>query len=496
MRIAIGGISHETNTFNTVPTDLEQFRVATGEEIIRTLTNTNTVIGGFIDAAEEYQLDLIPTVYANAPPVTGLVTKKAFEYLEARLVQTMLKTQADGILINLHGAMVAAEYDDPEGHILTKLRTAVGNEVPIILVFDLHGNITQDWVDNTNVIIGYKTAPHTDMSIRGVEGGKAISSILRDNLQPTMAMAKPGILIGGGLMTVVDTPLDVIKAPLFWIMSRAREMEQNPDVVNVTVAGGFGHADVPSAGIGIIVTTNNDPTLATELVKELGDLTWQLRRGFLWDMVTTPINDAMRRAINSEESPVILADEGDNTAGGGPGDGTFLLQALKEVKWPNAALFIRDAASVHEAIQAGVGQEVTLHVGGKIDTLHGDPVLCTGRVQLISDGRFISVNRTRVDMGQTVVLECGQTHIVLTEHPTSQYEPAYFRSVGIEPREKKIIIVQSAHRFRHHFQVTEHLTERVIEVDTPGITSPNLSRFKFKNVHRPIFPLDDGYLPN
>lgn len=492
MRIAIGGISHETNTFNTVPTDLEQFQINTGKEILQSLKDTNTVIGGFIDAAEEYQFDLIPTIFANAPPVTGLVTQQAFEYLENQLIQTMRETQADGILINLHGAMVAAEYDDPEGHILNRLRAVVGNQVPIILVFDLHGNITQDWIDNANVIIGYKTAPHTDMSIRGVEGGKVMASILRDKLQPTMAMAKPGILIGGGLMTVVDTPLDVIKAPLFWIMSRAREMEQTSDVINVTVTGGFGHADVPSAGMGIIVTTNNDQELASKLAKELSDLAWQLRRGFLWDMVTTPIDDAIRRAIDSEESPVILADEGDNTAGGGPGDGTFLLQSLKDANWPNATLFIRDADAVQDAMQAGIGQEVTLLVGGKIDRLHGEPVLCNGRVQLISDGRFISANRTRVDMGYTVVLECGETHIVLTEHPTSQYEPAYFRSVGIEPREKKIIIVQSAHRFRHHFQVTEQLTERVIEVDTPGITSPNLSRFTFKKIRRPIYPLDDS----
>jgi microcystin degradation protein MlrC len=492
MRLAIGGISHETNTFNTIPTDLEQFQIRTGNEIIQSLKGTNTVIGGFIDAAEKYQFDLVPTIFANAPPVTGLVTQQAFEYLENQLIQSMRETQADGILINLHGAMVAAKYDDPEGHILNQLRAVVGNDIPIVLVFDLHGNITQDWIDHANVIIGYKTAPHTDMNLRGIEGGKVMASILREKLQPTMAIAKPGILIGGGLMTVVDTPLDVIKAPLFWIMARAREMEQSPDVINVTVAGGFGHADVPSAGLGIIVTTNNDLELASKLAEELSDLAWQLRRGFLWDMVTTPIDDAMRRAIDSEESPVILADEGDNTAGGGPGDGTFLLQSLKEANWPSAALFIRDADAVHDAIQAGIGQEVTLLVGGKIDTLHGDPVRCTGRVQLISNGRFISANRTRVDMGHTVVLECGETHIVLTEHPTSQYEPAYFRSVGIEPREKKIIIVQSAHRFRHHFQVTEQLTERVIEVDTPGITSPNLSRFTFKKIRRPIYPLDDS----
>ena len=241
-----------------------------------------------------------------------------------------------------------------------------------------------------------------------------------------------------------------------------------------------------------MITTNNKPGLAEKLAKELSELVWRLRRGFLWDLVTMPVDGALREAVDAKEGPVILADQGNNTAGGSPGDGTAILAGFRSMGWPDAALFIRDEEAVTTCLEAGVGGVVETLVGGKVDNLHGEPVPCKGKVKLTSDGRFVSAfDGTNVEMGRTAVLECGKTQIVLTQYPTSQIEPAYFRSVGIEPKAKKVVVVQSAHLFRHEFQSREHIPKRVIEVDTPGITSPNLTRFTFRRVKRPIFPLDD-----
>jgi len=494
MRIAIGGLHHETNTFNAVPTDLRAFQTGLGatyrgEEILSAFNGTRTVIGGFIDASRRYNFELIPTFYAQAGLNTGTVTREAFEYLEGQLIKEIRKAEADGVLLFLHGAMVAEGYDDPTGHTLKMIRKAVGKTVPIVMVHDLHGNITRQWVEEADVILGFKTAPHVDMYDRGLEGGKVLMSILRDGLRPTMALEKPPILVGGGLMTIVDQPLSMIKAPMHHLVALAREMEREEGVVNVTVAAGFGHADVPDAGLGIVVTTDNAPELAKEKAKQLGDLAWKLRRDFLADRVLVPLDVAMRRALAAEGGPVILADQGNNTAGGSPGDGTTLLGALKEAGWPDAALFICDPEAVKKAIEAGVTGEVEMLVGGKTDRLHGEPVKVKGRVKLISDGKFVSLReRAPVKMGRTVVLECGATHLVLTDYPTSQTEPKFFQSVGIEPSEKKILVVQSAHLFRHYF---EPMAKMIMEVDTPGITSPNLPRFTFRKVRRPIFPLDD-----
>ena len=430
----------------------------------------------------------MPTFYAEAGLDTGLVTQDAFDYLEKELLGATMSADAEGVLLNLHGAMVTERYDDPEGEILKKTRQAVGDKVPIVLVHDLHGNVSQSWLEYSDAIVGYKMSPHIDEFERGLEGGKVMSRILQGFLEPTMALRKPQILVGGGLMTVVDQPLAMMKPPLYKLVSLGRRMEQDERVVNVTVAGGFGHSDVPRAGLGVVVTTNNDQQLAEEKASELEKLAWSLREGFLPDRVLVSLEAAMKETLAARDGPVILADEGDNAAGGGPADGTCILHELKKADWPDATLIIRDPQAVNEASRAGIGRELTLTVGGKSDVLHGRPVEVKGRVKLLSDGTFIDPRqRTITRMGTTAVVRSGATDLVLTEHMVVQAELAPFLSVGIDPSKKKIVAVKSAHAFRHHY---EKFAKLILEVDTPGITSPNVSRFTYRKVRRPIYPLD------
>jgi microcystin degradation protein MlrC len=384
--------------------------------------------------------------------------------------------------------MVAEKCDDPEAEILREIRETVGQDIPIVAVFDLHGNISKSWLEYADVIIGYKTSPHADEFERGLEGGKVINLILKGLVKPTMALRKPPILVGGGLMTVVDQPLAMVKPPLYRLISLARRMERDDRVVNVTVAGGFGHADVPRAGIGIVVTTNDDQELAEEKASQLEKLAWNLREGFLPDRVLVSLEVAMEEALSATEGPTILADEGDNAAGGGPGDGTYILSELKNADWPDAALIIRDPEAVRDAARAGIGKEVNLLVGGKSDNLHGRPVEIKGVVRALSDGTYVDPRqRTVVRMGTTAVIRCRSTDLVLTEYMAIQAEPAPFLSVGIDPSRRKIIVVKSAHAFRQQY---EKFAKLILEVDTPGITSPNVFRFTYRKVRRPIYPLD------
>jgi len=493
MKVAIGGLFHETNTFNVRPTRLEAFKtgygiIASGKEILTHFRNTGTVLGGFIAAASEFNFDLVPVYYAQAGLDTGTVSQEAFEYLEGKLLDAIASAAVDGILMHLHGAMVSERYDDPEAEILEKTRQAVGDKVPIVLVHDLHANISESWLEHSDAIIGYKTSPHVDEFDRGLEGGKVLSRILEGQLKPTMALRKPPILIGGGLMTVVDQPLAMVKPPLYRLVTLARRMEQEEPVVNVTVAGGFGHSDVPRAGLGVVVTTNNDQKLAEEKASELENLAWNLREEFLPDRVLVSLEAAMTEALATREGPVILADEGDNAAGGGPSDATYILNELKKANWPDATLIIRDPQAVDESSRLGIGRVVNLTVGGKSDDLHGRPVEVKGKVKMLSDGVFVDPRqKTLTNMGTTAVIGAGETALILTEHMVVQSELAPFLSVGIDPSRKKIVAVKSAHAFRHNY---ERFAKLILEVDTPGITSPNVSRFNYLKVRRPIYPLD------
>jgi microcystin degradation protein MlrC len=291
---------------------------------------------------------------------------------------------------------------------------------------------------------------------------------------------------------MTDAPLALIKPPMFWLMERAREIERDPKIINVSIAAGFGDSDTPMSGMTILVNADGDRELAQRYADELAAMAWELRRGFDTGPVLTPVDQAISRAMHTERWPVILADEGNNTAGGSPGDGTAILAGLNAAGWPDATLFVRDAESVAACWEDGVGATVELVVGAKEDPSSGDPVPLTGEVRLLTLGSTPSVVDGRpVNFGRTAVVRCGQTDLVLTEHPTSQMNPNYFRAVGIEPRNKRITVVQSAHLFREAFEVQEHIPKMIIEVDSPGISSPNAKRFTYHDLRRPIYPLDE-----
>jgi microcystin degradation protein MlrC len=497
MRVAIGGYVHETNTFHPAPTTLAEFREPTGTwvegaALLETFAGTRSVLGGMIDVGRARGWDLAPTFYAYGGATTGLITAEAIAAVNRALVEPVAAARADGVLLFLHGAAAAEGLDDPEAATLRDVRAAVGPGVPIVVVYDLHANIGPAWLDAATAIIGYKTAPHTDFYERGAEGAELLDRILRGEIRPVVAIAKPPILVKSGLMSMTDAPLALIKPPMFWLTERAREIEREPGIINVSIAAGFGDADTPVTGMTILVNADGDRALAQHFADELAALAWELRRGFDTALVLTPPGRAIDRAIHTARWPVVLADQGNNTAGGSPGDGTAILAALALAGWPDAALFVRDAAAVAACWAAGVGARVALSVGGKLDPSAGAPVDLRGEVRLLTLGETAGVVDGRpVGFGRTAVVRAGRTDLVLTEHATSQTHPGYFRAVGIEPRERRMTVVQSAHLFREAFEVRERIPRTIIEVDSPGISSPNARRFAYHKLRRPIYPLDD-----
>ena len=497
MRVALAGFNHETNTFHPRPTTLADFRGPLGnwwigEKLIATATGTRSVLGGMIDIARAENWDLVPIFFAMHPPTTGKITAEAADAIRANIVDPIARDRWDGILLHLHGAACAENWPDPEAVVLREVRRAVGPEIPIVVVFDLHANIGKEWAEHANAIVGYKTAPHTDFYERGVEGAQILGRALRGEIHPVVALEKPPVLIKSGLMSMTTAPLALIKPPMFWLMERGRELERTPGIVNVSIAAGFGDADSPTSGMTILVNADGDRDLARRHARDLAQLAWRLRRGTQTDLVLTPVDTAIERAIHASEGPVILADQGNNTAGGSPGDGTAILAGLKAAGWPDAALFIADPESVDAAWAAGIGGEVDLQVGGKNEPTNGAPVAMHAAVRLIADLEVDHVTGDhKAHLGRAAVVRSGRTDVVLTQYPSSQTTPAYFRAAGIDPRDRRIIVVQSAHLFRAAFEVQERIPKMIIEVDTPGITSPNTTRFTYEHVRRPIFPLDD-----
>ena len=483
MRIVVGGISHETNCFSSVPTDLSMWDIREGPELLSYYKGLTTAYGAFIDVAGEYGAELIPTIHANASP-SATVPKAVFDYLLGRLIDGIRKAgDVDGVLLSMHGGGFSEEYPDLEGKVFEEVRKAVGLAVQIGSMHDFHSNITQKWMDNVDVILGYDTYPHVDTYERASEVARLTIRTIKKEIRPTMALAKPN-------MVPALQAQFTGRHPFKTLLDKALEFEKEPKVLGVWVAGGFPWSDFPDVGMGIIAITDNDRELAAKKAKEIAEMAWEMRSDFLVRPI--PVRQAVREAMNAAEGPYVLADIGDNPGGGGPCDGTVLLKALIDMGASNAVLAVmRDPEAVSIAIQAGVGKEVELELGGKTDKMHGPPLKVKGRVKLLSDGRYMPTgpmaHGLEANIGRTAVLRIGGIDVIITERGVQSTSLAIYRSLGIEPMEKKIIAVKSSVHYRAaHMPIAK----KILEVDTPGVTSPRLAGFPFKHLRRPIFPFD------
>lgn len=494
MRIAIGGIAHESSTFATVPTGLEDFEkrmLLEGGNLIDTLSDTKTPAGGFIDAARDASFELVPTIESSATPggpVTAEATRELVGRLVAGLRDALKRGPLDGVLLALHGAMVSELDDDGESYILRAVREVVGPDLPIIVELDLHGNITQEMVDLATIPVAYDEYPHTDPYERGYEAGLLMARIVRGGLKPVSSLVKIPLIAGLQRQYTHAEPMLELKR-------MAHEIEQERGILNVSYLPGFAWADIAPTGFSIIVTSDGNRAQADDAARRLARYVWDHRDDFI--VRPMPVDEAVRHAMEAPEGPIVLADIGDNPGGGTPADGTVLLEGLLRLGARNAVLVpLADPEAAAQAFAAGEGGRVSLKLGGKVDPFHGEPLDVTGRVVRLTDGRYVHTGpmSTGVEMhlGPTAVLELdgqndGKVLVVVSSYRVQPTDLEILRSQGIEPEKMQIIGVKSSVHFRAAFTP---IAKEIIEVDTPGLTSPDFSKLTFRKLPRPIYPFD------
>ena len=287
MRVFLAMLSHETNTFSNVPTDRVQFEargLSYGGEIVEAYRGTGTCLGGMIGAAERLGMTLLPSVAATASPA-GLVTRDIYQHVKQRML-TDLKAagRLDGVLLDLHGAMVPEGVDDGEGDIIAAVRQAVGPDVPIAVTLDFHGNLGRDMIAGADLLHGYKTYPHVDMAERGVEAAERLAQVIAGRLKPTAAWRKPPLMPPLGRQGTA-------RGPMRRLYDLADEMERDPKVISISLFAGFPYADIPDAGLGVYVVTDDDKALAERLADRLARVAWEHRHEFIHTAL--PVKDAV-----------------------------------------------------------------------------------------------------------------------------------------------------------------------------------------------------------
>ncbi|PMP75023.1 MAG: hypothetical protein C0183_20425 [Roseiflexus castenholzii] len=192
-RIAVGGIIHETHTFAEPPTDLAAFvaqSLVRGDALLHALAGSSSGIGGMLAGCAAAGLEAIPTLYAAAMP-GGIVHDAAYHALRDELLDRLAAAMPlDGVLLALHGAMVAESERDVEGDLLARVRTLIGPAVPIVVEFDMHGNISARSVACADVAAAFNTNPHIDAFARGEEAAALMARLVQRAIRPTAVLVQ------------------------------------------------------------------------------------------------------------------------------------------------------------------------------------------------------------------------------------------------------------------------------------------------------------------
>ncbi len=470
MRIAVGGLMHETNTFakdSTTLDDFKAYRFAVGSQLFG-YARTRTELGGFLAGCEELGWEAVPTLFAVAMPA-GPVDHGVFEALVDQMADRMLSApRVDGMLLALHGAMVTTSSHDADGEIVAQLRRRVGFELPIVATVDFHANTTDAMTQHVDALIGYDTYPHVDMYECGREAVTVMADVLSSGARRTVAHQKVGLI----------TPPQAQYSdaePVRSIMEIAHALEAS-EGLSITVTPGFPYADIDSLGLSVVVSSS-DPlsakdvaaTMAAEIEARAGEFEYE----------TTTVPEAVDRALRAD-GPVALVDSADNVGGGGPGDGTAIFEEWLRRGGSGLVVTLTDGEAVRACFDAGVGSKPKLSVGAKCDDRHGSPIELSGYVRLLCDGQYVHrgayATGITSQMGRTAVVESTGNTVVLTENRVMPFDAQQLLSIGVSPAYCKAFIVKSAVAWRAAYG---GYACEVIDVDAPGICTGNLVRLGF-----------------
>lgn len=491
MRIATGGIIHETSTCVDTFTTLADFEydrgIIRGSDIFDRFRGTNVCTGGFIAGAAECEFELVPLLRASAFP-GGLIVRSDYDAMLQELLDRLAAAEqadgpVDGVLLDLHGAMVVDGIPDGDGDVIRAFREYLGPERPIVVTQDLHGNHSRARVEWSTALIGFDTFPHVDMADRGLEASRIIASTVRGEIRPVQAIHQLPMFWSTATQVTAHPPMNEV-------MGRVHDLEGRDGIVAVTVATGFPWADVADAGSSVIAVADGSEDLARQTADELASWIWERRDR--WYSPSVSVQDALRHGESAGRYPIILADHTDNTGGGSPGDSTEVLQTFIDRQLPDALLlYMVDPEVAALAHETGVGGQMDVSLGGKSSPVQGPPVTGRASVMATSDGTFAYDGPMFAgltgSMGTSAWIVVEGVNVVVVTAREQPFDMAFARSLGIDCSAMKYICLKSAAHFRAAF---EPIAGSIHNVDAAGIHTHDYRQLPSASRTRDMFPVE------
>jgi len=444
LRLFTAALATETNTFSPICVDRRAFEASLyappGQHPeTPTLCTAPITVGRKVAAEKGWELIEGTATWADP---AGLVNRATYEDLRDEILdQLRTAMPVDGVVLGLHGAMVADGYEDPEGDFLARIRAIIGPDILLCAELDPHSHLTAKRVAQSDFLVYFKEFPHTDFVDRAEDLWRIVVGTLEKRVIPVMSV------FDCRMIDVFPTS----REPMRSFVNEMFEIEaSDPDILSISAIHGFMAGDVPEMGTKILVVTDNKPEKGAELARRLGLKLFTKRGSFMVPQIDEKA--AVEQALSSETGPVVLADVWDNPGGGTAGDATVLLQEMLDRGAENVAFgTIWDPIAVQICMAAGEGAEIALRFGAKSAPGTGSPI--DGRVEIVKLVRNAEMRfgESFAPFGDAAHIRLAGIDIILNSTRAQSFDPSLFEVMGIDPTAKKVLVIKSTNHFHASF---------------------------------------------
>lgn len=480
MKIFTACLGTETHTGAPLPTDLSSFETS---HLVRHGEHGEIphAFGAPLVMWREYARakgwEVVESVSAFATP-SGLTVRKVYEDLRDEILNDLRAAMpVDGVMLSLHGAMVADGYDDCEEDLTHRIREIIGPDAPIGVEFDLHCHITRQFIKDISALVIYKEYPHTDSRERADDLWKIMEPTFEGALKPVISIFDCRMI--GCFHTT--------REPMRSFVDRMTSLEGQGDVLSVSLGHGFPWGDVPAEGTRVVVVTNNNKAEGDALAEKLGRELWDIRDEITPNYVD--VETAITDALAVGDGPVVIADMADNPGGGAPGDSTFIVRRMLERGIGMAAVGgLWDPVATGICVGAGEGAKFQLRLGGKSGPVSGEPLdLNVEVIKILRDASVEGLSGSSRKMGDAAWVHAEGIDIILHAARTQNVSPNFFEIFGIEPMKQRILIVKS---MQHFYAAYEPIAKKIIYCAAEGTIMWDMAKLPHEKIARPVWPKD------
>ena len=473
-RVAIAGLAIESSTFSPARTHEAAFRAKRGEEIFTSYPFYAA------DSPTMARAEYFPALTGRAIP-GGTVTREAYESLMTEMLDRLRES------LPYDGSVFGHTRCDERGrrrrsgrrHDRAGSRDCWRRHVD----FDDHGFTRQRVLaagcgERSDYLLPHGAARGRDRD-QAARIGKPAGSP-RKRCRTTEAykawIPVPILLPGEKTSTRVE--------PANSLYAMIPEVEALDGVIDAAIWMGYPWADEPRNHAVVMVYGDEQADVASG-AERLANFFWDSRHEFVFVGPVATLEEALDAALQSDDRPFIISDSGDNPTAGGAGDVTWTLtEVLKREEFAAADgpsviyASIPDQQFADRALEIGVGGDIDMPAGARVDGRYAPPVRLTGRIQAIST--------EDPDAEVEVVVRVGSVDVIVTRQRKPYHYEADFARIDLDPRSADIVMVKIGYLVPELYDMRGGWLMAL----TPGGVDQDLLRLPYERIQRPIIPLD------